>query len=75
MLSKFFPMTQHEHSDEARYLAYVGRLRNLVRVGYRYLAFTSDLGEAVRPVVKPAIVSGAYAISFACMNHSCRCRS
>ncbi|KAI8904453.1 mitochondrial 18kDa protein [Gorgonomyces haynaldii] len=51
--------------DEFRDLAYLARLRNLVRVGYRYLAFTSDVGEAVRPVVPLGIVNLAYGISFA----------
>ncbi len=30
----------------------------------RYLAFTSDVGEAFRPVAHPFLVSGAYAVSW-----------
>ncbi|KAL2916020.1 hypothetical protein HK105_204444 [Polyrhizophydium stewartii] len=48
-----------------RWLGYVGRLRNLVSVGQRYLAYTSDVGEAFRPVVHPLLVNVAYTVSFA----------
>ena len=54
-----------EDKGPERYLAYLGRIRNLAAAGSRYLAFTSDVGEAVRPVVPPAIVNASYAISFA----------
>ena len=30
----------------------------------RYLAYTSDLGEAFRPNINPAFVKGAYAVSW-----------
>lgn len=43
-----------------RYLAYLARFRAIVR----YLAYTSDVGEAFRPIVNPKIVSAAYAISW-----------
>lgn len=55
---------QKEESD-SRYLAYIGRVRNIARVGYRYLAFTSDVGEAVRPVARLHLVNACYGISFA----------
>ena len=43
----------------ARYAAYsVGFAR-----AFRYLAFTSDFGEALRPVVSARIVTGTYAVS------------
>lgn len=35
----------------------------------RYVAYTSDVGEAFRPVVSPRIVSGAYAISWAYLGY------
>jgi len=35
--------------------------------GVRYLAFTSDVGEAVRPVVPPAAVNASYAVAVAYM--------
>ena len=43
-----------------RYFAYLARFRTIVR----YLAYTSDVGEAFRPIVHPKIVTGAYAISW-----------
>eukprot|EP01111_Echinosteliopsis_oligospora_P006386 TRINITY_DN2049_c0_g1_i1.p1 TRINITY_DN2049_c0_g1~~TRINITY_DN2049_c0_g1_i1.p1 ORF type:complete len:231 (-),score=78.74 TRINITY_DN2049_c0_g1_i1:117-809(-) len=48
----------------ARYLAYVARIRPLLMAGTRYLAFTSDVGEAFRPVSHINIVRAAYAISW-----------
>jgi fission process protein 1 len=51
--------------DELRYLAYASRLRNFVNSGSRYLAYTSDVGEAFRPVVSSWVVKSAYGISFA----------
>ena len=44
-----------------RYAAYLGRLARLSR----YLAYTSDLGEAARPVAHPWLVRGAYGVSWA----------
>lgn len=48
-----------------RYLAYLARLRPLVQPATRYLAYTSDVGEAFRPVVNPRIVTTAYGVSWA----------
>lgn len=47
-----------------RYLAYVARLKRIMLIGSRYLAFTSDVGEAFRPVAHPRLVTAAYAISW-----------
>ncbi|KAF5388360.1 hypothetical protein D9615_000135 [Tricholomella constricta] len=47
-----------------RYLAYGGRLRTALRAGTRYVAYTSDVGEAFRPVVPPWVVTAAYGISW-----------
>ncbi|KAK2466454.1 hypothetical protein APHAL10511_002096 [Amanita phalloides] len=47
-----------------RYLAYGARLRTALRAGQRYLAYTSDVGEAFRPVVPPIVVTAAYGISW-----------
>lgn len=44
-----------------RYLAYASRLSRFSR----YLAFTSDVGEAFRPVISPFAVKLTYGISFA----------
>lgn len=47
--------------SELRYAAYsIGFAR-----AFRYLAFTSDFGEALRPVVHARIVTGTYAVAFA----------
>jgi fission process protein 1 len=43
----------------ARYAAYSGVLAR----AFRYLAFTSDFGEALRPVVKVGIVNASYAVA------------
>ncbi|KAI0796477.1 mitochondrial 18 KDa protein-domain-containing protein [Abortiporus biennis] len=50
--------------SEIRYMAYAARLRTALRAGHRYIAYTSDVGEAFRPVVPPAIVTAAYGISW-----------
>ncbi|OAV91446.1 hypothetical protein, variant [Puccinia triticina 1-1 BBBD Race 1] len=49
----------------ARYLGLVARIRPLLIPASRYLAYTSDVGEAFRPVVNPKVVTGAYGISIA----------
>ncbi|KZT12912.1 uncharacterized protein LAESUDRAFT_719217 [Laetiporus sulphureus 93-53] len=49
---------------ELRYMAYASRLRTVLRAGHRYVAYTSDVGEAFRPVVPPAVVTAAYGISW-----------
>ncbi|KAG9048248.1 hypothetical protein FS837_000384 [Tulasnella sp. UAMH 9824] len=49
----------------ARYLAYGARIRTALRASTRYIAYTSDIGEAFRPVVPPWIVTGGYAVSWA----------
>ncbi|EDR14185.1 uncharacterized protein LACBIDRAFT_182430 [Laccaria bicolor S238N-H82] len=50
--------------SEIRYLAYGARLRTALRAGTRYIAYTSDVGEAFRPVVPPWIVTAAYGVSW-----------
>jgi fission process protein 1 len=50
--------------SEVRYLAYGARLRTALRAGTRYIAYTSDVGEAFRPVVPPQVVTAAYGISW-----------
>ncbi|KAJ3177154.1 hypothetical protein HDU87_004646 [Geranomyces variabilis] len=61
-----------EHPQQAettdtplRFLAYAARFRQIAITGSRYLAYTSDVGEAFRPVVNKRIVNAAYGISFA----------
>jgi len=50
--------------SDIRYLAYGARLRTALRAGTRYIAYTSDVGEAFRPVISPRIVTAAYGISW-----------
>ncbi|KAI7882935.1 hypothetical protein K492DRAFT_205786 [Lichtheimia hyalospora FSU 10163] len=62
--------TQLKHGDvdtietNARYLAYASRIRTALMASTRYLAYTSDVGEAFRPVVSPWTVKAAYGISW-----------
>ena len=39
--------------------------RTAANPNFRYLAFTSDVGEAARPVVPPSVVKAAYGMSIA----------
>ena len=63
--------TEIQHGDidtldtGARYLAYGARLRTAITASSRYLAYTSDVGEAFRPIVPQAVVQAAYRISWA----------
>ncbi|KIY73776.1 hypothetical protein CYLTODRAFT_428330 [Cylindrobasidium torrendii FP15055 ss-10] len=49
---------------DARYLAYFARIRTAIRASTRYVAYTSDVGEAFRPIVPPWAVSAAYGVSW-----------
>jgi mitochondrial fission process protein 1 len=49
----------------ARWLAYGARVRTAIRASTRYLAYSSDVGEAFRPVVHPLMVRAAYGLSWA----------
>ena len=62
--------TTHELSDYTdesvgRYMAYTARLRTLLTSATRYIAYSSEVGEAFRPLARPAIVTAAYGISWA----------
>jgi len=46
----------------ARVLAVVSRS---VKAGSRYIAYSSDVGEAARPLVSPAFVKAMYGVAFA----------
>ncbi|KAJ3033738.1 hypothetical protein HDV00_005859 [Rhizophlyctis rosea] len=59
------PQTVDTTETPLRFLGYTARLRNLATAGSRYLAYTSDVGEAFRPIVSPWIVNTGYFISFA----------
>ncbi|KAI9096461.1 mitochondrial 18kDa protein, partial [Phlyctochytrium arcticum] len=48
-----------------RFLAYAARFRTLAIAGSRYLAYTSDVGEAFRPLLNKTLVNAAYGVSFA----------
>ena len=47
-----------------RYTAYLARVKPLLLASQRYLAYSSDLGEAVRPVVPPTVVRSLYGLSW-----------
>ncbi|KAI9352148.1 mitochondrial 18 KDa protein-domain-containing protein [Obelidium mucronatum] len=49
----------------ARYLGLLGRVRNVVMAQSRLMAYTSEVGEAFRPIASPMFVTGAYAVSWA----------
>ncbi|CAD6565440.1 MAG: hypothetical protein TREMPRED_001283 [Tremellales sp. Tagirdzhanova-0007] len=51
--------------SSVRYAAYLRRIRDIARAGSRYTAYTSDIGEAFRPIVPPYLVTAAYGISWA----------
>ncbi|WVR04478.1 hypothetical protein IAU60_001481 [Kwoniella sp. DSM 27419] len=51
--------------SNVRYAAYMRRITDVARAGSRYTAYTSDIGEAFRPVVPPYIVTAAYGVSWA----------
>ncbi|KAI8145868.1 mitochondrial 18 KDa protein-domain-containing protein [Fennellomyces sp. T-0311] len=64
--------TEHiQHGDvdtidtKARYLAYGARIRTALVASSRYLAYTSDVGEAFRPILSPLLVKAAYGVSWA----------
>lgn len=50
---------------KARYLAYGARLKTALTASSRYLAYTSDVGEAFRPIISPLVVKAAYGVSWA----------
>ncbi|KAI6004040.1 mitochondrial 18 KDa protein-domain-containing protein [Pisolithus albus] len=49
---------------ELRYMAYGARLRTALRATHRYIAYTSDVGEAFRPLISPVVVKAAYGVSW-----------
>lgn len=51
----------HSNDLALRYIAFTGRIARIAR----YLAYTSDFGEAFRPVVHPLFVKASYGISWA----------
>ncbi|CDS81880.1 uncharacterized protein SPSC_00066 [Sporisorium scitamineum] len=48
----------------SRYAAYLMRLKTVIVASSRYVAYSSDIGEAFRPLTRPEVVKGAYAISW-----------
>lgn len=57
----------NEAMDESlgRYSAYAMRLRTLLVSSSRYIAYSSDIGEAFRPLTRPIVVQAAYGVSWA----------
>ncbi|KAJ3126247.1 hypothetical protein HK098_007719 [Nowakowskiella sp. JEL0407] len=54
----------HHENPLNRYLAYGARLPRLLARIPRVAAYTSEVGEAFRPVAHPVLVSAAYGISW-----------
>ena len=50
--------------SEARYLAYAQRVARVLGTSSRYLAFSSDVGEAFRPVVSSQVVRFSYLMTW-----------
>ena len=50
--------------SDARYLAYAQRVARVLAPGTRYLAFSSDVGEAFRPVVSSGMVRFSYGLTW-----------
>lgn len=48
----------------ARYLGYLARIRPVLISSSRYLAYTSDVGEAARPIAHPRWITAAYGVSW-----------
>ncbi|KAI9352248.1 mitochondrial 18 KDa protein-domain-containing protein [Zopfochytrium polystomum] len=48
----------------ARYLGVLGRIRAVAAAQTRLLAYSSEVGEAFRPVFSPTFVTGAYTVSW-----------
>lgn len=47
-----------------RYAVFANRLRTAFTAGLRYSAYSSELGEAFRPLTKPIVVRSLYGISW-----------
>ncbi|PWN45064.1 hypothetical protein IE81DRAFT_320663 [Ceraceosorus guamensis] len=58
-------VTETLEEGPSRYAAYAMRLRTLITSTSRYVAYTSDIGEAFRPLTSPAFVRACYGISWA----------
>ncbi len=52
--------SEWEAAQYARIMGYAGSMSR----AFRYLAFTSDFGEALRPVASPRVVTGSYVVAF-----------
>ena len=46
-----------------------------VKAGSRYVAYSSDVGEAARPLVSPTFVRAMYGVAFAYVGYDVRCTS
>jgi fission process protein 1 len=58
--TELLTFVEHALDGNIRFAGYSGALAR----AFRYLAFTSDLGEALRPVAKQAVVTASYAVAF-----------
>jgi len=51
--------------ESVRYLGLMGRVGRVLATASRYIAYASEVGEAVRPIVPQRIVTVLYGISYA----------
>ena len=57
-------VTVDTHGGAFRFMGYFRAASLLVAKGARYLAYTSDVGEAFRPILHPRFVTLAYGMSW-----------
>ncbi|EGW34151.1 uncharacterized protein SPAPADRAFT_49219 [Spathaspora passalidarum NRRL Y-27907] len=59
-------ITASEQESGIRYAAYANRLKTILKAArrYRYVAYSSDIGESFRPVAHPYLVKSGYVISW-----------
>ena len=55
---------QSMEDGPGRYAVFASRLRTAVLSGIRYSAYSSEVGEAFRPVTKPIVIRTLYGISW-----------
>lgn len=58
------PHDQSSTDTSLRYAAYGSRVRTILLSAHRYVAYTSDIGESIRPVAHPYLIRSAYAVSW-----------
>ncbi|RLV95542.1 hypothetical protein JA1_000948 [Spathaspora sp. JA1] len=59
-------ITPSEQETGIRYAAYANRFKTILKASrrYRYVAYSSDIGESFRPVAHPILVKSGYIVSW-----------